>query len=272
MADAVVRSGMAGADGPPSYWFAKVPNLGDAVAPALIRHLTGTDPVWVSKRYRGKLLTVGSVLDRVRPGDVVWGTGALRPKRIRAQGATYLAVRGPLTRELIEGMPVPEVYGDPALLLPRIHRPSVEPRYSVGVVPHYADQDAIQSPDPERVPVIDVREPWRSVVDRIRACRTILSSSLHGLVVAEAYGIPAVWIRAGDRLVGGDFKFRDYYLGTHREPPEPAPWSRGAARALERAEAPPPLDPSPLEDAWTAWMAATSMRGSPPGGVPPGRR
>lgn len=242
----------------PAYWFAKLPNLGDAVAPILLEHVSGVPPVRVSHRYRGKVVSIGSVLDRVRRGDVVWGTGALRREPHRTPGVTFLAVRGPLTRELVQEAEVPEVYGDPAMLLPQVHRGAREIRYEVGLVPHYADHEAVRSPDPAGVPLIDVTRPWREVVDRITACQVILSSSLHGIVVAEAYGIPAVWVAAEGRLVGGDFKFRDYYLGTGREAPEPARWSQGVARALERTEAPPSLDSEPLVEAWRQWAGPPS--------------
>jgi pyruvyltransferase len=54
-------------------------------------------------------------------------------------------------------------------------------------------------------------------VDQLCRCRVIASSSLHGLIAADAYDIPFVWISLSKRLVGGDFKFRDYFLSTGRE-------------------------------------------------------
>ena len=57
------------------------------------------------------------------------------------------------------------------------------------------------------------------------ACAYIVSSSLHGICVAEAYGIPAVWVRLADNIVGGEFKFRDYYASTGRDM-HPQDWRR----------------------------------------------
>lgn len=38
----------------------------------------------------------------------------------------------------------------------------------------------------------------------------MVTTSLHGLVTADSYGIPAVWTTLEPGLGGGDFKFRDY--------------------------------------------------------------
>jgi len=34
---------------------------------------------------------------------------------------------------------------------------------------------------------------------------------LHGIIVAHAYGIPAVWQRFSNKLFGDDIKFQDYF-------------------------------------------------------------
>jgi pyruvyltransferase len=43
----------------------------------------------------------------------------------------------------------------------------------------------------------------------------VLASSLHALIVAEAYGIPARYVRLSDHE--SIFKYNDYYLGTGRQ-------------------------------------------------------
>jgi pyruvyltransferase len=108
---------------------------------------------------------------------------------------------------------VPEVYGDPGLLLPLVYNPDIEVRQRVGYVPHMVDKGLC----PTDGLVIDLQKPWREVVDAIKSCERIVSSSLHGIVAAEAYGIPATWAVYSDRIIGGEFKFRDYLLGTGRD-------------------------------------------------------
>jgi pyruvyltransferase len=113
----------------------------------------------------------------------------------------------------------PEVYGDPALLCPMFFKPGTAKRSRLGFVPHYTDKD---SPLLERfrkmsdVSVIDVTGKVPDVVRGITECQVIASSSLHGLVVADAYGIPSIWVKISGKLKGDDFKFHDYFLSVGR--------------------------------------------------------
>ena len=136
------------------------------------------------------------------------------------------AVRGPLTRaRLIEqGVDCPEVYGDPALLLPRFYNPSVAKTHKIGIIPHYIDQGSEHlerfTGDPA-VLLIDVTNGYRKFVQQIKSCERIASSSLHGIILADAYGVPSTWIELSDKVDGDGFKFRDYFLSVGREDKEP---------------------------------------------------
>lgn len=46
--------------------------------------------------------------------------------------------------------------------------------------------------------------------NEILSCKKIVSSSLHGLIVAHAYGIPAIWQKFSDNIFGDDIKYIDY--------------------------------------------------------------
>ena len=240
---------VAGRDPLPTYWFHAQDNLGDLLSPVTLSYVSGLTPALVSRHYAGKMLAVGSVLQNLQPGDIVWGAGAIRDVPIQPPpGVQFLAVRGPLTRNLIQA-DVPEVYGDPALLLPLFFRPATRPRCEIGLVPHAVDRAVMHSDDPN-VRVIDVTGPWQETVSSIASCEIVVSSSLHGIIVAEAYGVPAVWVRAGDRLTGGSFKFDDYYLSTGRDRRLPVDWNEGITAAVRAAEPPPALDAGDLLDAW----------------------
>jgi pyruvyltransferase len=246
---------VAGRDPLPTYWFHAQDNLGDLLAPVALAYVSGLTPALVSKHYSGKVLAVGSVLQNLQQGDIVWGAGAIRDVPIQPPpGVQFLAVRGPLTWSLIHA-DVPEVYGDPALLLPLFFRPATRPRCEIGLVPHAADWAVMRSDDPN-VRVIDVTGPWQDTVSSIASCEIVVSSSLHGIIVAETYGVPAVWVRAGDRLTGGSFKFDDYYLSTGRDRRLPVDWNEGLAAAVRAAVPPPALDAGDLLDAWPPSLRA----------------
>lgn len=110
---------------------------------------------------------------------------------------------------------MPEVYGDPALLLPLVYNPEVEQESIVGYIPHYVDKKLLPPLQEDEI-LIDVQQDWKKTVRDIKRCSMIISSSLHGIVAAEAYGIPAVWVSYSDKIIGGDLKFQDYFLGTDR--------------------------------------------------------
>lgn len=45
----------------------------------------------------------------------------------------------------------------------------------------------------------------------------VISSSLHGIIAAEALGVPAVWMEMSDAVEGKGLKFYDYFLGSGRQ-------------------------------------------------------
>lgn len=244
--DSLLRGPFFARNRPRAHWYVGVPNLGDVLSAVVLEWITGHKPVWVTRRYEGKVLAIGSILESaLAPNDIVWGAGLIRDAGLQPPSNTrFLAVRGPLTCDRIAG-DVPQVYGDPALLLPIFHSREIRKEHQIGVVPHYVDRDVVRINDPA-VLIIDVRDPWESVVDTIRACEVVVSSSLHGLIVAEAYKIPCVWVSITDRLVGGWFKFNDYFMGTGREKREPVPWERGLGYAVQNLVPRPEYDLEPL--------------------------
>jgi pyruvyltransferase len=117
------------------------------------------------------------------------------------------------------GVPCPEVYGDPVLLYPIFYNPLVEKKYILGVIPHFIDNNSdslkIFTNHPE-VLVIDILDDVNVVIENILSCSLIASSSLHGLIASDAYGIPSVWIELSSNIFGGRFKYYDYFLSVKR--------------------------------------------------------
>jgi pyruvyltransferase len=201
-------------------------NVGDALTPWLIRRLTGTSPIFARPDSPVlKYFVSGSVASYAADRCTLWGPGIMDRTDVIDPRATVLAVRGPLTRAraLDCGIDCPDVYGDPALLLPRLYRPSHARRHGIGIVPHFADKPRLAASVSASgfMRLIDVQTPVETFVDRLASCEAVASSSLHGVIISHAYGIPAVWIKFRDLPSGDDSKFHDYFLSIGEEPPEP---------------------------------------------------
>ena len=116
-------------------------------------------------------------------------------------------------------------------------------KYDLGVVPHYIDKRGRKAAIDLGLPIIDpLRRDPLEVVDEIRQCHSIVSSSLHGIIVAHAYGIPAAWL-ACNRLCGDGVKFEDHGQAVGLE-------IRSTRSILDaKPEAPSSVDTQPLTEA-----------------------
>lgn len=191
-------------------------NFGDKLSPIILEHFMGKKIVPAGRNETGKILAVGSIMTALRENDVVWGAGTQRRTRMEApRGAKFLAFRGPWTRSrILSRDKLTEVYGDPAILLPLIYYPVVDKTCKVGIIPHYVDKQFVNMERGQKM--IDIQADWKTVIREILSCDEIISSSLHGIVCAEAYGIPARWAVYSKKILGGSWKFQDYFLGTGR--------------------------------------------------------
>lgn len=210
-------------------------NWGDDLNYYLLRKLTGRPVIcyhnfklakWLHlKNY----LCIGTLLDAVKYSNaqtVVWGSGVSGQERSFVHPRKILSVRGPKTKEFCDRYQVkcPEVYGDPALLLPRVYRPErgAGDKYKVGIIPHVVDQQhlviqEIREKYADEILIIDLAhyERWTDVIDQICSCEKILSSSLHGIIVSDAYQVPNCWIELSGKVLSG-FKYQDYAASVGR--------------------------------------------------------
>lgn len=201
-------------------------NFGDLLGPLIVQAIVGRRLSRHRTRQRGpRLLTVGSILHFARTGDSVWGTGvrgAIPIERYTFNSLDVRAVRGPLTRDHLQqlGIEVPQVYGDPGLLVPELFpdltSKAKQKRSDFVVVPHYTDYSRLALEHKEQC--INPCGPVRQCLRRIAEAERVISSSLHGLVIADALGIPSQWLECKHE---SDFKYRDYVLGSGREPHPP---------------------------------------------------
>ena len=209
-------------------------NFGDELNYYLLSEITGKHIVGYYNichiHKHPDLMFIGSLVEEfVTPNSVIWGSGAISgEKPLRHKPAKVCAVRGKLTRQYLlkQGVGCPEVYGDPALLLPYVYQPKVEKKYKVGVIPHIHDLDnsiikKLLQDDQFHLIKFNNYGNWRTVIDEINMCEMIVSSSLHGLIISDAYNIPNLWIRLSNKIEGGNFKYLDYFSAVSRETKEP---------------------------------------------------
>jgi len=197
----------------PAHWWDGHPNFGDELTPWLLPNY-GVLPIH-RVASRAQLAGVGSILEFL-PTDwsgAVWGSGLMHGEPHPLPNARVLAVRGHLTRDLI-GAPEDVALGDPGILVGRVQR-RPELRWDVALVPHghhraHVPFLGLAHSARLRVRVVNVHQPAARVVREIAASGLVITTSLHGLVTADAYGIPAVWTTLEPPLGGGAFKFHDY--------------------------------------------------------------
>ena len=213
---------------------AVVRNWGDKLNPELVTALSGRPTLNGLDPRRDPQaplhFVIGSGLAFAQERSVVWGSGFIAGDRtLLERPAKICAVRGPLTHARLRqlDMPCPEVFGDPAVLYPLFYLPQVECRFDFGLIQHCRETGVIPLPilaDGASVRLIDIRGGLHEVVDAILSCRHILSSSLHGIIAAHSYGVPASWVRFSDKPKGDGFKFKDYWASIGRPEVEPLEW------------------------------------------------
>ncbi len=211
-------------------WYKHTPNWGDALNKVMIERISGKKLKWVNTNdgnTKEKYIVLGSILQWADEHTILWGPGFIgNDRRLSKKPKKICAVRGPLTREIIinQGFDCPEVYGDPALLYPRFYKPrGIVKKHKIGIIPHYIDADNpwIKRLRRHGIKIINILDPINKVVDEILECEMIAASSLHGIIAADAYGVPSTWIELSDKVIGKGFKFRDYFMSVGRKDREP---------------------------------------------------
>jgi polysaccharide pyruvyl transferase WcaK-like protein len=237
-------------------------NLGDALSPIIISALSGL-PI-VHRHFdssQKRLACVGTIGHALRNGEVhLWGTGIDKARHPSVRSLFFYerppktefrvhALRGPFSAQTFQhqGIEVPEVYGDPVWFLPSLMQPASEKRYELGVIVHLSELEALGEAAIVRRELIRYRIPQSIASDvriittltqptfgsleekvkEITSCKRIVSTSLHGLVIAEAYQIPCAYFQiagAGGRFIRLqnqkariDHRFRDFYSGLNIE-------------------------------------------------------
>lgn len=226
------------------YYYNGKPNFGDMLNEDILSSIFELK-FECTPFQNADLCCVGSILDTLVTNSYVekelqdecetdkpvyiWGCGLMYPYddvvQEEVRPLIIHALRGEKTRKKlseITGKDISCVLADPGILSPMIVEPC-EKKYNIGIVPHFLDKnEEIFEKMLEYYPnskFIDVQNESKQVLKEISMCEYIISTSLHGLIAADSYGIPNCWCEISDRVQGKGFKFHDYFssFGTGRE-------------------------------------------------------
>jgi len=226
-------------------------NFGDELSRLVVSYATNRPVRW-SRARSADVIGIGSILELAIAGDaraVVWGTGLRGPlsdeSRGRArQSMQFAAVRGALSRDQL-GLPEGTPLGDPGLVISEMvaDRP-VHQRTGVIYIPHFrawnsaAGRRTISAMRSSGLRIVEPTLPPIRLAERIATSEMTLTSSLHGLILSHALGVPAQLVDSGEGEPA--FKYADYLsaMGTRHEVRRISDVTSAAARRelFERCE------------------------------------
>jgi len=193
-------------------------NVGDFLSKVVCDYMLGKKGLTFEQHISSTkhLYCIGSIIQGGMQDAVVWGSGLkngtkdfdVLSRRIRKLDIRL--VRGPKTREALlkSGYACPEKYGDPALIMPLIYTPPEREKKKYIVILHHESERTIENS------ITPITCDYKEFINQIYDSNLVISSSLHGIILAEAYGVPAILM--SDKVTRNMFKYEDYYLSTGR--------------------------------------------------------
>lgn len=208
---------------PLNVFYFECPNFGDAINPFIFGKITGRPirrcNILATKQH---VVGIGSIANWANPNSIVIGSGLANKTDEINPHCTIRLLRGPISADIARtgGNKSNFHLGDPVLALPKLLPINRAKTHDYGIIPHYVDYEktmVLVGNKHPNVKVLDITTNPMLFIKDVFSCRKILSSSLHGLILADAYGIPNVKISISDSLFGDGTKFLDYYLSVGRE-------------------------------------------------------
>ena len=204
--------------------YCETSNFGDALNYPFVEYLSGKKVVLskylprVFAKHSISYAVIGSILQVSKNNCIIWGAGFIKNKNIKIPKPYKIySVRGPLTRKVFldNNIECPESYGDPALLIPFIYYPEIKKTYKIGFLPHFVNKNSeyikcFENHNDCLIINILIGQNYKGLINQMLSCDYIVTSSLHGLIIAHSYNIPVLWVKYSVELEGGRFKFDDY--------------------------------------------------------------
>lgn len=203
------------------HWGRGLKNFGDCLQPDTLRHYSLL-PVYVPSNDKSDIIMAGTILDTIPfdyQGYIIGTGGGLRKNHFPK--AKVRAVRGLVSKSSLTPTTVCKL-GDLGLLCRLVYPKLVKKKYKLGIIPHFIDADnevvkKLKDIHGDNLTVISPLGTPRKIIHRIKECEHVISSSLHGLIIADCFGIPSRrWVdRKTQPLnhpkINFDLKFMDYY-------------------------------------------------------------
>lgn len=201
-------------------------NLGDYLSEVIVNYMKKIYHLDDAKKLKKTrhLYAVGSIICLGMQNATIWGSGYIKDRTdnvlysffCKLRRLDIRCVRGPETRKqlLSQGFKCPEIYGDPVILMPDIYNPKdMQKQRKYSIIKHHTDKS--RNTDENEIDMVTT--DYENVIDRIVESELIISSSLHGVILSEVYGVPAVlYIPDYMRDTPELYKYKDYYHSTGR--------------------------------------------------------
>jgi pyruvyltransferase len=190
-------------------WWKERNNFGDCLTPILLQRLVGIEAIDVGLT-EAEFIGVGSYLD-IMPehySGIVFGNGKMfRDSKLDLSNARVMALRGHLS--FWHSKAQCDTFGDPGLLCRFLCSQPITKIHSLGIIPHWNDTVLPSHNDFADSFVIDITGDIDDIIIKAASCERIISSSLHGIILADAFGISRLWHDSPSNP-GDGFKFHDY--------------------------------------------------------------
>lgn len=204
------------------WYFNSIINFGDLLTVYILNFFTSDKLlrfIHSGTKQQADLVGIGSLLQSMPQNfkGHIWTSGSLRSRKHKKKYTNIVwGVRGPLTKQVyVQQTIAPVCYGDGGLLLGFMHQKDKTPRYMLGIVPHYVDEEYVrkQCKTNNNIIIISTKQDPEAFMTQLKQCKCIISSSLHGIIAADALGIPnrRFITDTSTKIIGANWKFNDYY-------------------------------------------------------------
>lgn len=220
-----------------SFFFLRSANFGDGINDFFFDALSLKTFEYIPSKCgipnpieRKHFLATGSILSLCNKNSVILGSGFIADyDTVREEPCQIISVRGPKTRnKLLEmGIECPENYGDPLLLFPLVYKPTMtidntnDNTNVIGILPHYIDEKTdnlnLLKKKLSGHKIIDIKitmnrdNDYKKIISDINKCDTIISSSLHGVILSVIYKKKTIYTTFSENVIGNGFKFEDFF-------------------------------------------------------------